>query len=405
MRVCEALVATIVLVFLKLQNGALQSPQIDFGSSQLVVNRTVYAGVIVSDKKSIINTIYSMQNNVSTTIDRLLDKRRESVKALVEQLPLSVLQWAPINTKPCPHYGHSSHGRYERGTGLAHLQIWLEFLFFDLDVIDAMNRPTPEYITSNSYSSVSGVFTAYPNRSLYKNGIPFLDDDVMLIFEDSALVVPFQTEKGTAPANESVGKEYLQKNLVEALKNISTDILSLGNPVLMSNASSLDGVHRLFMNNNLHHQDDSRPVLAHRRLRQEERASSSRGNLYKSSNTKQHKDEAKSNTYPASSSPFPFRNRQLQSHLSNGAAHEHPQSPNTATASAAASGAGAGTGTDKKSATVFAYALTRLGARKLVRCYDACGRSLQEQISHCAEHGLVTHSHASTPLFELAHDA
>ena len=49
--------------------------------------------------------------------------------------------------------------------------------------------------------------------------------------------------------------------------------------------------------------------------------------------------------------------------------------------------------------TIHSYAITRSGARKLIRCYDHCGRVLEEQVQYCVQAGLLTHSYAKVALF------
>jgi hypothetical protein len=97
----------------------------------------------------------------------------------------------------------------------------LEFYFFDHDVIDAMHRKVPEYISSNTYSSVSAIYTSVQNGSLYKNGIPFLDDDIMLVFEDSVTHLPQYMTSSSSGRMDTTA-------LSAALSAMSTDVLSLG---------------------------------------------------------------------------------------------------------------------------------------------------------------------------------
>lgn len=80
------------------------------------------------------------------------------------------------------------HRMSDTGHGLSHFQIWTDFVFFDQDVLEARLRPTPEYVASTTYSSVSGHFQAFPNGTLSKNGVPYLDDDLLVILEDNLVL-------------------------------------------------------------------------------------------------------------------------------------------------------------------------------------------------------------------------
>lgn len=317
-----ARLALIALVLMRsLWSGSaavIQAPKIDYGSNRILENLTVYGGIILNDRKSITATIFqkgdqqTASNHSEALVSDILNKRAKNVHSLVAAAPFELSKWPTINTRACPHYLHSGHNRIERGQGMAHMQIWMEFVFFDHDVLDARQRKTPEYITSNSYSSVSGIFTAVQNGSLYKNGIPFLDNDVMLVFEDTAVLLP---NISTVPEDSSQWTRLLRQSLTST----STDIISLGH----------------------HHSNHTEHSLHHHNAR-----------------------------------------ALLDSHASGGQITEH--SP-TAQVSA------------------NAYAITRAGARKLLKCYDLCGRLMEEQLRHCIESGLVSHSVVKEPMFACQH--
>jgi hypothetical protein len=211
----------------------IQKPKIDYGTNRIVPNRTVYSAITMSDGKSIAAYLHQrsehgVHSNNRTQLEHDLSEiykaRANSREAIVQSMDFETFQWPMINTHACPHYPHSGHARTERGFGLSHLQIWLEFYFFDHDIIDAMHRKVPEYITSNSYSSVSGIFSSVQNGSIYKNGIPFLDDDITVIFEDTATWAPHSS----ASDSNSTTQSHNLAQLSAALRSMKTDILSLG---------------------------------------------------------------------------------------------------------------------------------------------------------------------------------
>ena len=72
---------------------------------------------------------------------------------------------------------------------LAHFQIWWEFVFFDHDVLLFRNQkkhsfPLVGTYNSTTFSSVSGQFALTANGTLLKNGLPFREDDILVVFED-----------------------------------------------------------------------------------------------------------------------------------------------------------------------------------------------------------------------------
>lgn len=217
-------------------------PKIDHGSSSLVHGRTVFGAVIMSDSKSTIARMHLHPhsiNDIDETVRRILSFRLSNTDTLVKGFDFELYRWPMVNTQACPHYLHSKHSRSERGFGMSHLQVWMEFAFFDHDVLDAMGRPTPEYITSNSYSSVSGVFTALQDGSLIKNDSPFLDEDILLVFEDNAVWHRQfnNSESATADSDERT------KTLSAVLSNISVDVLSLSNSNVLNTIFSNSNEH------------------------------------------------------------------------------------------------------------------------------------------------------------------
>jgi hypothetical protein len=331
----------------------IQTPEIDYGTNLLVFNRTVYASLIMSDAKSVAASLHLRSNKevhstnhtkLESNVASILAARAANRDAFNPTLGFQVSQWPTINTHACPHYPHSGHSRTERGFGLSHLQIWLEFYFFDHDVIDAMHRKVPEYISSNTYSSVSAIYTSVQNGSLYKNGIPFLDEDIMLVFEDSVTHLPQYMN--------SSGVRMDSTALSAALSAMSTDVLSLG-----SGRSSL-------------------PVelQQHRHYRSLQEANTAA--------------EAGSSTAGANPAD------------SHGDSAHAQHSPRTTSASSDSSLAH----TPAQAFTSNAYAITRRGARRLAACYDHCGSALEEQLQNCVYAGLVTWAHINEPLFDTKPD-
>ncbi len=103
----------------------------------------------------------------------------------------------------------------DKGIGLSHFQVWLEFVFFDNDLLEAVKRPKPEFLTSTSWSSNSGTFTTHANGSFVKNNVDFLENDILMVFEDSAHSV----------ITDAV---LFSSTLRTELTNMTTDLLYLG---------------------------------------------------------------------------------------------------------------------------------------------------------------------------------
>ena len=135
---------------------------------------------------------------------------------------MPVVEWPPLRVAQCPQDDREKHGSSERGLSWAHYQILLEFIYFDDDVmkewekVGGMQKDT--VYESNSISSLSSVFTAVAEKSggtststfvgggkgasdvrkkeiaswpsgLYKNGIPFKEDDIMVMLEDDVMAI------------------------------------------------------------------------------------------------------------------------------------------------------------------------------------------------------------------------
>jgi len=157
----------------------------------------------------------------------LATQRRAKMHEIGLQLPFPLVEWPPIRSKQCPGDNRVQHGSAERGVSLAHYQILLDFIYFDYDVSKEYNAPggmrSDSVYVGNDYSAVSAKFAAVGPKSsdgkstltktatskatgsatsastaaaqdeawyrdqppgLYKNGVLFRDDDIIIIFED-----------------------------------------------------------------------------------------------------------------------------------------------------------------------------------------------------------------------------
>jgi len=155
----------------------------DYSTSHTAsLNFTLFGAVIISDKKAVTHqmTCASIYQYDNISIRSVLANRKSNAKELMRQLkPLKLQYWPTVHTRPCPISAGSrkafierpSHGlndtdpvyneqqmsHHIRGRGClhnsvdpngwSHLQIWLDFVFFDPDVLSARKRRIPEYLT------------------------------------------------------------------------------------------------------------------------------------------------------------------------------------------------------------------------------------------------------------------
>lgn len=114
---------------------------------------------------------------------------------LQSQFFFPTAEWPGVFTRPCPHLKHMKH-KTERGVAMAHYQIWLDFIYFDQEIMDAAKArdyKSQYYVATTGdgkmWSSLDGHFIAKEEGTgveYYKFGVPYLDDDIVAIFEDDA---------------------------------------------------------------------------------------------------------------------------------------------------------------------------------------------------------------------------
>ena len=202
------------------------------GATHLVPNVSIHAAVIISDYSPNhhhivaleFNNTFHAASNESHAASALISARVRNIVKLMNQLPFPISGWPAIFTGPCPTR-HGSH-KMERGLMLAHYRIIRDFTYFD-PVLLLLSR-TKDHKTGNSIKSAvssssnhtsttdmissDAAYVLHRNGSLFKNSIPFLDTDVLVVFEDDA---------------ESA-IENLNVTIVQELSSMSTDILYLG---------------------------------------------------------------------------------------------------------------------------------------------------------------------------------
>jgi hypothetical protein len=171
------------------------------GNSHIIPKKTVYGTIVTTNP----DLMYQEADlNATMTLETI---RSESVANLSQEVPFPLAFWPALFTKPCPN--SLGDNKKERGLANAHLRIWQDFIYFDIDVLEAHDKNISEPLFRHSHS---GTFAAYPNKTIAKNGIPFLEEDIIVVLEDDVEIVVVE-------ANISI---------VEELTLMNTDIMWLG---------------------------------------------------------------------------------------------------------------------------------------------------------------------------------
>lgn len=180
------------------------------GRQDLLSNISVSGAVITNDPELRHLDSASMSSSEFKEKSHLFETFQH-IKNLSSELPFSLTYWPRGYSKPCPkdrrNVAVSGDEKY------SHLQIWLDFVFFDHDVLISARRGIEGRYNSTWFSSTSSSFAAINNgTTLLREEIPFLENDIIVIFEDTAF--PLARE--------------LNISLVHALNNMHTDLLNLG---------------------------------------------------------------------------------------------------------------------------------------------------------------------------------
>jgi hypothetical protein len=188
----EKLRHTVLQTLILLGCGTLTSSKDLFGTTD--DGRSVSGALISTDYALEMNKTFL---HLNTTLEgskspqyrnaKIGSARGAHARALMQTLPFPVVEWPPVFTKNCPSRVLHHHTHSERGLMLAHFQIWWEFVFFDHDVLLFRNQkkhsfPLVGTYNSTAFSSVSGQFALTANGTLLKNGLPFREDDILVVF-------------------------------------------------------------------------------------------------------------------------------------------------------------------------------------------------------------------------------
>jgi hypothetical protein len=152
------------------------------GATGLLPKISIHGGIILS---ALGHSTTPAVTEADIKKQQVVSARIHSVNELMSELPFPVTVWAPVFTTACPIYPNG-HGT-ERGLVWAHYRIIREFAFFDpflLHQAGYVEGQTP--IVNTTLVSKDGLYAIYPNGTMYKNGLPFLDNDIITIFEDDA---------------------------------------------------------------------------------------------------------------------------------------------------------------------------------------------------------------------------
>jgi hypothetical protein len=205
------------LEVLKAANGA-QIDLNDICTSAFIPDFSICGAIITTGHAEIQIRQFQKTNGSVLNLEQenLSDPDTVSSKFLgnLDVLPFHFTTWPEILTGRCPsHHNRKSHKSVNAGLSHSHYQVWINFIFFDHDVLGAVRRNEVEEVyNSTAWSSTGGAFSASKSGSLWKNNLPFIEDDIMVIIEDDALVAV--------------------KNISEIMRNeftnMTTDLLILG---------------------------------------------------------------------------------------------------------------------------------------------------------------------------------
>lgn len=193
------------------------NPVVDHGNSSFIPGITVFAAVVQSYNSKEVHCSDAICPFV--TNETVITSRRKLIQSSI-YIPL--VYWRFINAKSCPHHSPHSH-KLDKGLSISHMQVWSDFAFFDRDTDEARFRPKPEYLISNSWSSVSGIFQAFENGTRLKNNLPYLDEDILLIFEDGVYSAQTFSQAALTTDLTTIFHSHLSRN------RQPIDLLLLGN--------------------------------------------------------------------------------------------------------------------------------------------------------------------------------
>jgi hypothetical protein len=206
----------LLLLYITITSSSTSSNSNDNRNKYITINnKSIYGAIIIDDGiKKTVSTSFKTLSEIAE-IDSIISKHNNdtntNITPLHKLLPITLLQWPSIYTTSCPHYKRKV--KVDRGHCYSHYQIWLDFIYYDYDVINAVNNnEVKDVYISTSYSSSSAIFTAYKNGTLYKDGVKFDDNDAIIIFED----------------NVEIAVRDLDSIIINELKDMNTDILYFG---------------------------------------------------------------------------------------------------------------------------------------------------------------------------------
>lgn len=207
------------------------------GTNNFIQNRTVF-GAMISSEKTVKHMGHLKQQHLPNHEKEQIsaDINSTGLHSIIHQLPFPVVPWPVVLTKLCPsHRYRESENHLHKlfgGIAYAHFQVWLDFIYFDHDVLQAVTRNEVKGLyVSTKWSSFGGTYMASSNGTLYRNNLPFYEDDIIVIFEDDALL-------SASNSNETLKAE---------LSSMTTDLLVLGwrpgdtsrNPIVSSFAYAM----------------------------------------------------------------------------------------------------------------------------------------------------------------------
>ena len=133
----------------KLNRGELDNDA--RGNASFVANKTIFGAIIMTDYN--VDQVSRIIDHSNSTDEKLkasakLSKRRSMhAREMISHLPFPVVHWPPVFTKACP-FSESQH-KSERGLLYAHYRIWLDFVYFDNELLHDFQNKKKTGISEN----------------------------------------------------------------------------------------------------------------------------------------------------------------------------------------------------------------------------------------------------------------
>lgn len=171
-------------------------------------DKSILGGVIISNQIHHHTHPHPQSKNIDWEAISVARQRNSHI--LRSNIPFPVDEWPAIYTGPCPNR-YQAHN--ERGLMYAHYQIIFDFIHFDREILVKSHEYPNESFKSTNWFKDSGKYLyEYKDGKYYREGVVQTDDDILVVFEDDAIL----TKRNTSQL------------LYKELSNMNSDLVRLG---------------------------------------------------------------------------------------------------------------------------------------------------------------------------------